>query len=72
MIGNKTDAQYQAEMDAHSLVSAEEVKAAPTRLRRAKVAAKKMAADATKAAKTAKRVAGTTKTTPKTTSRRRR
>lgn len=69
MIGGKTDKQWQAESDAHTLVSAEEVKSAPARLKAAKTAAKKMAVDATKAAKTAKRVAGT-KT--KTTSRRKR
>lgn len=55
---HQTDAQFQAQMDAQTLVSAEEVKAVPLRLKRAKVAAKKIAIDATKAAKTAKRVAG--------------
>lgn len=58
LIGGKTEKQWRAEADAQTLVSAEEVKSVPARLKAAKVAAKKIATDATKAAKTAKRVAG--------------
>ncbi len=53
----KTEAQFQAEMDAHTLIGAEQVKSTPGRLKRAKVAARKIATEATKAATSAKRVA---------------
>ncbi len=53
----QTEAQFQADMDAHTLISAEAVKTSPARLKRAKVAARKIASEATKAATQAKRVA---------------
>lgn len=63
----KSEQQFQAEMDAHALIGAEQVKSVPARLKRAKVAARKIAAEATKAATQAKRVASK----PKKTGRRR-
>lgn len=54
---HKTEADYQAESDAHTLITAEQIKTTPGRMRMAKVAARKIATDAAKAAKTAGKVA---------------
>lgn len=67
----KTDAQWQAESDAQTLISAEAIKSAPARMQKARVAAKKIAVEAVKAAKSAKRVAGTSKAGTRTSGRRR-
>ncbi len=53
----KSEQQFQAEMDAHTLIGAEQVKSSPARMKRAKIAARKIATEATKAATNAKRVA---------------
>lgn len=54
---HKSEAQYQAEADAQTLISAEQIKSEPSRMKKARLAARKVATDAAKAAKTAKKVA---------------
>lgn len=55
---HKTEAQYQAEADANTLITAEQINAEPKRLRSARTAARTIAKDAAKAAKQAKKVSG--------------
>ncbi len=57
-----TDAEWRAEGDFQSLASAEEVKADPTRLRKAKAAGKKVVAREQKALRAKQRVTGSKRT----------
>ena len=53
----KTEAQYQAESDAQTLASAEEIKGSGVRLRRAKTAARALATEQERKAKAIRRIA---------------
>lgn len=56
-MAHKTDSQFQAEGDASTLGEAEAIKATPSRLRKAKAAAKQLATEQEKRARGMRKVA---------------